>query len=228
MHEHIDIYCERLGPEFWAEPLNAITNGSFIIAAFMAYFLARRNGIRSWDVYALILLIAAIGVGSTLFHTYATRWAMLADVLPILLFQVGFIVSYSLRVIRAGVLKIILILAGFFGLSYVFGQMPQAWFNGSLGYASALIYLLGLGVYHFMSHLRERRVLLMAGGVFIVSLIFRSIDMALCGTIPFGTHFLWHLLNGAVLYLSIRGLIMGLSSLDTASVKVVTKADQKK
>ena len=29
----IDAYCERLGPQFWAEPVNAATNGAFLIAA---------------------------------------------------------------------------------------------------------------------------------------------------------------------------------------------------
>ena len=33
----LDLYCERLGPEFWAEPLNAISNGGFIVAAWLAW-----------------------------------------------------------------------------------------------------------------------------------------------------------------------------------------------
>ena len=28
----IDIYCERLGPGFWAEPVNALSNGAFLVA----------------------------------------------------------------------------------------------------------------------------------------------------------------------------------------------------
>ena len=32
---YIDIYCERIEPGLWAEPLNAITNLAFIIAAFL-------------------------------------------------------------------------------------------------------------------------------------------------------------------------------------------------
>jgi hypothetical protein len=34
------IYCERLGPGLLAEPLNAVTNGSFPIAAWAAMSLA--------------------------------------------------------------------------------------------------------------------------------------------------------------------------------------------
>jgi hypothetical protein len=37
-----------------------------------------------------------------------------------------------------------------------------------------------------------------------VSLVFRSIDMAVCDAMPLGTHFLWHSLNGLALYLLLR------------------------
>ena len=33
-----------------------------------------------------------------------------------------------------------------------------------------------------------------------VSLAARTLDRAACGAIPFGTHWLWHLLNACVLY----------------------------
>ena len=39
---YIDIYCERVGPEFWSEPVNAVTNGAFIIAGIVALVLAMR------------------------------------------------------------------------------------------------------------------------------------------------------------------------------------------
>ena len=52
-----------------------------------------------------------------------------------------------------------------------------------------------------------RRALLQASGVFAVSLLFRSIDMAACsGTLiqpgwRSGTHAAWHVLNAVVLYI---------------------------
>jgi len=36
----IDLYCERLGPGIWAEPINALTNLAFLVAAFAAWRLA--------------------------------------------------------------------------------------------------------------------------------------------------------------------------------------------
>jgi hypothetical protein len=36
--------------------------------------------------------------------------------------------------------------------------------------------------------------------VFTVSLVFRTVDQAICGAFPLGTHFVWHVLNAAVLF----------------------------
>jgi hypothetical protein len=48
---------------------------------------------------------------------------------------------------------------------------------------------------------------LLAGAVlFAISLAFRTADLEICATLPIGTHFLWHLLNGAVLAAAIGAL----------------------
>ena len=43
---HLDLYCERLGPGFWAEPLNAVSNAAFILAAAYGFVLWRRRARR--------------------------------------------------------------------------------------------------------------------------------------------------------------------------------------
>lgn len=47
----------------------------------------------------------------------------------------------------------------------------------------------------------------MAVIVFCISLVLRSIDMAACAINPLGTHFLWHLLNAAMLYCTAWALL---------------------
>ena len=74
----VDGYCERLAPGLWAEPWNAVTNLAFVLAAIWVW---RRGGDVPVRVLAAILFV--IGIGSGLFHTFATRWAGVADVLPI-------------------------------------------------------------------------------------------------------------------------------------------------
>lgn len=207
MHEFIDIYCERTGPEFWAEPLNAISNLAFFVALGAALWLARRERVYDSGIVTLLVLLGAIGIGSTLFHTLATFWAMLADVIPILLFQLVYIPLYGRRVIKLSRGRNALLLAGFVALSVLFGALPAHWLNGSLSYAPALIYLGGLGLYHWRAHNPARYGLLIAAGLFALSLTFRSLDMELCDALPIGLHYFWHIFNGAVLYLALAVLI---------------------
>ena len=209
----IDLYCERLVPGFWAEPVNALTNLSFLIAAFSAWRLAAARRVLSGETWSLILLIAAIGIGSFLFHTFATGWARIADVVPILLFQIAFLWLYGARVIGWGIpgrlLSVALLLVGV----AVGARYPEP-FNGSLLYAAAFTMLLVLGGRHWVKMSRERGILLVATAILALSLLFRSLDQSLCDTVPIGSHFLWHLLNGLVLYLLFRGLALNLPSAD--------------
>ena len=94
----IDIYCERVGTAFWAEPLNAISNISFILAAIWGWVEARRRDRLDLMTGILILLAAMIGVGSFLFHTYANVWSSLTDVVPIWTFVFLFVLVAMRRV----------------------------------------------------------------------------------------------------------------------------------
>ena len=85
--EAVDGYCERVDAAFWSEPINAITNAAFLIAAIWAWW--RPNLTVMGRVLTIIL--ALIGIGSFLFHTFAQPWAGVADVLPILLFILVYI-----------------------------------------------------------------------------------------------------------------------------------------
>jgi hypothetical protein len=64
----------------------------------------------------------------------------------------------------------------------------------------------------FILPILGRNILFVALGLFAVSLTFRTLDNAVCDTLPLGTHFLWHVLNGCVLYLTTRGYLSGRGS----------------
>lgn len=212
MFEFIDIYCERVTQGLWAEPLNAVSNGAFFIAAIFALILARRENALDWKSGLLIALIFAMGVGSSLFHTFAQLWAMLSDVLPILAYQICFIVLYTRFVWGLNCIKSSLLLAVFFVAMGISMQLPRDWLNGSLEYAPALIFVAILGTAHIKKASREKFGLIAAALVFLVSLTFRSVDMAYCEINPYGTHFMWHILNGCVLYLTTRAFILNKKS----------------
>ena len=196
----IDLYCERIGPGLWAEPFNAISNLAFLVAALVIWHRQRgwRYGNDLGGV-ALIVLMAAIGVGSGLFHTYANAAAQWADLLPILLFQLVFLGLYLRRQLGIALGATVPWLAGFLALCLMARGWPQL-LNGSLAYAPAWAALVLLG-FHQGRRTAGPALLLWAAGLFLLSLTFRSLDLALCASLPHGTHFLWHLLNGLVLVL---------------------------
>ena len=90
----IHTYCERQGVGLFAEPFNTLTNLAYIWAAVAAWKLAGRCKVRAWDLNLLTALAAAIGVGSGLWHMFASPWAKLLDLVPIFLFQLCFLWMY--------------------------------------------------------------------------------------------------------------------------------------
>ena len=114
----IDLYCERLDSSFWAEPINALTNFAFIIAAWAVWKHGHRLGRLSYPIWVLIGLMVSIGIGSFLFHTYASNFTRFLDVLPILLFQFVFMWVYIRRIIQVGMIYAIGLLLIYIFLLY--------------------------------------------------------------------------------------------------------------
>ena len=217
--EQIFNYCERgSDPAFWAEPLNAVTNGAFMIAMLAAgrrlarVSSGRHNGCER-SLWLLTALVGVIGIGSFLFHTLATRWSLIADVLPITLFMLGYL-AFALRVyLGAPWLVIAAALVAFYfasgalsGLKCQSGAGLEPCFNGSLGYLPAFASLLVIGLLARKREPGTARLLMTGAGVFLVSLTFRTLDMSLCAATAIGghargTHFIWHTFNGLLLYL---------------------------
>lgn len=208
---YIDLYCERIAPGLLGEPLNTLSNLAFFVAAWWVWRGASEAGAYGGRARLLAGLIALIGAGSFTFHAFASGWAEWLDVLPILLFQLVFLWRYFCDVAGWRPWAAALFLAGFVAAGVEAGNHPQL-VNGSLSYLPALLVLLGIGVWHRRAGLAGGRYLLAAAGTFFVSLLFRSIDNAVCPGFAIGTHFLWHTLNAVVLALSVQGLMQGARS----------------
>jgi hypothetical protein len=210
----LDDYCERAGDaSLWAEPLNAFTNLAFLFAAFRAgqdyWRMERHLCWRTLDLVLLILILAAIGVGSGLWHLFATQETLLADVIPITLFINLYLLCFLRRVMRLRWRWVGAFWVCFFGVTYAAQSLlPSDLFNGSIMYAPAFATLVLLGGWAQRQRLPEAPLLLGAVGLFTLSISFRTMDHAVCASVPFGTHFLWHVLNAAVLYLLLRLLII--------------------
>lgn len=202
----LDLYCERLVSGMAGEPINLFSNVSFFLAFGGIFSLVQGRKI-SLEFKVLVGLIVAIGAGSSLFHTFATRGSQLLDVIPIFLFQVGYLWLYFGRVVQLNMSENLGLIGIFLASSYLMQNLSHV-LNGSLSYLPGLIFLTGLGIYHDQQQKREHSILLLATGVFIIALFFRTIDLVICPYFAPGTHFLWHLLNGWLLYLLARALIV--------------------
>jgi cytochrome c oxidase subunit IV len=213
-------YCERaLDGAFWAEPLNAVSNAAFWVAAVAALVLWLRAPAHNRRIIDLVLiaLLFIIGTGSFLFHTFATRWAVLTDVFPIIIFMLVYLGVALKRFMAQSWLVTALGVAVFFIIlqqaeKITCGDGPCL--NGSIGYVPALIVLLAIGsALSAMAH-PAGRSLVAAGLIFAVSLTFRTVDKTYCAATdigmalgPIGTHFIWHILNATLLYLLVRASI---------------------
>lgn len=212
--EHVDIYCERTSPEFWAEPVNALTNLSFILAGLVGLYWIRKFKSQSsfsasmkWAQF-LSWNAIVIGIGSFLFHTHATRAAQLADVLPITIFMVAFLCFALRELLKWKTPALVLGVVGFLLAGSLAGYVERhfelTFLNGSSAYLHALLFLAVVGHFIRDTHWPEARLFLVAMAIFSISLVLRSLDIAICESWPLGTHFLWHVLNGALLAVLIR------------------------
>lgn len=208
----IDLYCERSAIGFWEEPVNALSNLSFLCAALALFVLLRRRGAWGQPVSAAAILLTAlvfvIGVASFLFHTFSTRMTMLADVGSIFVYELAFVALYARRVAGFGSATVGSLLLAFLLLSFAFVALPREWLNGSLGYVPALLFVAGLAVHHHAHRRREPLILHLSAFVLLLALVFRTLDAPLCPYWPIGTHFLWHLLDGVLLYLTTRAYVL--------------------
>ncbi|WP_299944295.1 ceramidase domain-containing protein [uncultured Ruegeria sp.] len=197
--QHIDGYCERLSPAYWAEPINAVTNAAFLIAAFVMWHRARGQGAPLAMV--LIAILAMIGIGSYLFHTHAQVWAAIADTTPILLYILVYIFAvnrdvWKLRPLYAFGLTVLFVPYAALTIP-IFQWVPGL--GGSAAYAPVPLLIL---IYAFL--LRNKipdtaRGLAVGAVILIFSITFRALDVPLCGQLPMGTHFMWHILNAIML-----------------------------
>jgi hypothetical protein len=217
----IDLYCERTDASIWAEPANALTNAAFLIAAAAALVSWRRQsgsaGGRDWPVLALIVVVVAVGLGSFTFHTVATRGAMLADVIPIAIFIYGYLLLALRRFLHLSAGVAVAIVVAYAAAAQALSWLaPPGALNGSVAYLPALAAMMAMAR---ATRGPVRRGLELAVLLFTVSLALRTIDVAACDAVPRGTHFLWHLLNAAVLYVLLRAAITGSGSGTAASAR---------
>lgn len=208
--DYVDNYCERIGPGLWEEPLNAITNVAFLIAASVLFWLfSKQRTTVPVSVWLFPVTTAVVGLCSFAFHIFATTFTRTLDSLSIAVFilitsVVAVHIVWGVRWRWAW-----LAAPAFFVVTYaitvVVGEIDAS--RTVLGgYLSALLALVGFGVaIRLKAPVEVRRhgtLLFWTAALFGVSLTLRTLDGPLCAELPIGLHFLWHCLNAVVMFLT--------------------------
>ena len=228
-------YCEESLGHLTEQPANAVTTLAVMLVAVRGYAIWRRRGGLDRGTLFMVAFTFLIGLGALLFHMIPTPFTLVADVLPIMLFMLCAFMLILTRLLEQTPLQTVLHLAGFLTSSLMVTLMltPQALGNGAwLVTPLIVLYILGgtlvlrarLAMHdnqHLVGHSADRSdrkifpqlkmgyALIQCGLVLAVGLLVRAYDMRLCGDLPFGLHFVWHiivsiavmiLLNACILY----------------------------
>ena len=197
LSQSIDIYCERLDVGIWAEPINAVTNFAFILAAIIMWI--RCKNLVEGRVLAFLLFL--IGCGSFLFHTFAQTWAAILDVTPILIFILTYIYAANRRFLvwskRMSITGVILFLPYQFLVVSILSSIQ--FFGSSAQYVPVAILIFFYSALLHKSKTNLSRELFVGATILSLSIFARTIDEPLCLIVSVGTHFIWHILNAIML-----------------------------
>lgn len=195
--ETIDGYCERIDASFWSEPLNAVTNVVFLMAAI---WVLRREELNN-KARALAFLLGMIGIASFLFHSVATAWAGALDVLFILLFTLLYIFVATEDFLGLPRRSALVVTLGYFPFSVVVDwlTLPLSFLGSTRIYIPILILITLYSLILYKKFPYLSRGLAMGALLLTISMFARSVDLPLCETISTGTHFLWHVINAIML-----------------------------
>ena len=195
--EQGDYYCERTDLSYWSEPMNALSNGAFLVAAVWMW----RRCLGSFAARVLCVILFVIGIGSFLFHTHATRWAEMADVVPIGAFILVYLFLVNRDVVGMRWWWAALATLGFVPYAYVMVPLLDSvpFIRISNFYWTVPVLLLAYAAALRRSAPVTARGLAIGAVILCVSITIRSLDQGLCANWPIGTHFIWHLLNACML-----------------------------
>ncbi|MCS6837806.1 MAG: hypothetical protein NZ480_03070 [Bdellovibrionaceae bacterium] len=210
---YLPSYCERISYEGIGEPINVVSNFFFLLAGFLIWrkFKEHLHKLTFFDqvlLKGLIGLVVLIGLGSGIWHYWATEWAVWLDVLPILGFIVTFLIFNLFRLFTFSLMGTIVGVLGYFVLDYlVVKSVGSDFLNGSSSYFAAWVSLFLMGLYSYRRVSPELgKGYLFSVLLLTLSLVFRSVDLEICSSFPWGTHFLWHTCNAWLLYLLVNHL----------------------
>lgn len=204
--ESLPLYCERL--VHGGEPLNTLSNLGYLLVAAVVAWRARvstRSG-DSGHRYSDAALVALVGVGSAVYHTWPSPITQAFDVIAIgalvwFLLPRALATDDRLQPRHAGRIRGVWLVASL--VASRFASLA----HGSLLYVPTLAVLVLIAAR--ASH--ARRLWQAVPVVFGAALLLRTLDRPLCPVSPpdtpiVGTHIAWHLLGATAVAIALSAL----------------------
>ena len=181
-----------------------------IVAAGLSGLRQARS--RGTGVYAEILCwwVVAIGLGSLLFHMTAVELTKWADIVPIGTFTLALALFCLRRFARLAWPRAIAYFLIFFTAISLITWLVPRWLheatNGTTVYLPALAGFLFFGIVALARGSPAGWHAIACAGMLLVAFVFRAIDQTVCVAFPLGTHFMWHSLIAAMLWVMLQGV----------------------
>ena len=215
--EPVWLYCERgTSTDFLAEPVNALSTLSIMIAGFAGLWIYRKlpASQQSSDHLLLIALTFITSFGGLAFHLFATQWSEILHLLPLLLFVLVYLALALNRFLKVPPGVTGLMIGGFvlvtiasltMTCSFLDSVLQPAWsvgdgaadvqkpgatscLNGSFAYFPSLFVLLVLTWTLRKRRHKAAKSHMFASFLLIVALVFHTLDHLTCTLTLFGDH----------------------------------------
>ncbi len=197
-------YCEPIYDALIAQPWNTASNVVFFIVAILLWGQYKRIEAAegSFHLKALTLSPILIGLCSSIWHGTMIGWTLWLDITSIVIFVLLYVTYIGVVLMKRGwglsifALMAIGILSAL-STHYLGHLLPQR----SAGFLPIVV-ILGLITWsQWRIQSSDTLSFALATLFFVLALVMRVVDEAMCGVMPFGTHFLWHVGAGITAYL---------------------------
>lgn len=189
-------YCGRYAEGFLGEPQNSLSNLAFVIGAVYVWTVWRKSENKNPFAPVLFVMVASIGVGSFIFHTFPSKTTLWIDLIPIQIFALTYFGFVGVKYFGASLFKVgIALVVFFYARQYWIVFMPRGALGGGITHIPTLLLLLGCGALLYSRHKQFSIKLLSAGLVYALALFIRTWDLYFCAAFPLGLHWVWHLLT---------------------------------
>jgi hypothetical protein len=202
-------YCGRFDASWLGEPLNSFSNVAFVIAAAIALRAWQRGRAEDRDpaALALIILAAAIGAGSFVFHSHPTHETLPIDLIPIQIFGLAY-AAYVVRRMFGASWPVTIATTAAFGLATARWQRAlRGVLGGAAGHGLSAAAIAIAGAMLSRRGDPRGRHLLAAACSYAIALGFRAIDLPICTSFPLGVHWVWHVVQGVTVGLLLSAAV---------------------